>query len=77
MTRQKVRVDCRPRAVKPWRLERVDDTVWITFDEDVPRPLGASAEVIPVLRGFFDEVGDGAANRWKKEKPERRTSCST
>jgi hypothetical protein len=41
----------------------VDDTVWITFDEDVSRPLGASAEVMPVLRGFFDEVGDGAANR--------------
>lgn len=57
MTRPRIRVDCEPNAVRPWRLERVDDTVWITFSEGVPRPLGITAEVMPAMRRFLEEVG--------------------
>ncbi len=59
--RQTARVDCQPRAVRPWRLERVDDTVWITFGEGVPRPLGVTAEVMPAMRRFLDAAGDDLA----------------
>lgn len=58
MTRRTFRVDCQPRAVRPWRLECVDDTVWITFGEGVPRPLGVTAEVMPAIRRFMGEAGE-------------------
>ena len=57
MTHQRVCVDCEPHAVTPWRLESVDGTVWITFGEGVPRPLGLTAEVMPAMRRFLDEIG--------------------
>lgn len=58
MTRQRVRIDCEPQCVTPWRLEGVDGTVWITFGEDVSKPLGVVAEVVPAMRRFLDEIGD-------------------
>jgi hypothetical protein len=39
----------------------VDDTVWITFGEGVPRPLGVTAEVMPAMRRFLDAAGDDLA----------------
>lgn len=71
MKRQRVRIDCQPKAVRPWRLECVDDTVWSTFGEGVPRPLGVTAEVLPALRRLIEEVGDAgelAAGQSEKEK---------
>jgi len=56
LRRQRTRVDCQPRAIRPWRLECVDDTIWITFGEGVPRPLGVTAEVMPAMRRFVEEI---------------------
>lgn len=56
MTQRRIWVDCEPGAVRPWRLERVDDTVWITFDDGVPRPLGVTAEALPAMRRFLEEI---------------------
>lgn len=58
MERETIRVDCAPKAIRAWRLECVDDSVWITFGEGVPRPLGATAEVMPAMRRFLDAMGD-------------------
>lgn len=58
MKHQRIRVDCAPEAIKSWRLERVDDSIWITFGEGVPRPLGVTAEVVPAMRRFLDEMSE-------------------
>lgn len=36
----------------------MDDTIWITFGEGVPRPLGVTAEVMTAMRRFVEEVGE-------------------
>ena len=81
MEREAIRVDCAPKAIRAWRLECVDDSVWITFGEGGPRPLGATAEVMPAMRRFLNAVGDAgavAAPEGGKERQaaERSTSCS-
>lgn len=81
MNRETIRVDCAPKAIRAWRLECVDDSVWITFGEGGPRPLGATAEVMPTFRRFLEAMGDAAAvagpeREMENEAAERSTSCS-
>lgn len=78
--REAIRVECAPKAIRAWRLERIDDSVWITFGEGGPA-LGATAEVMPAMRRFLDAVGNAgavAAPEGGKESQaaERSTPCS-
>jgi hypothetical protein len=81
VNRETIRVDCAPKAVRAWRLECIDDSVWIAFGEGGPRPLGATAEVMPAMRRFLQAMDDAGAvavhERGKQNKAaERSTSCS-